>query len=74
MCLDKKFFADLQKPATAAACEHLDTLSGRSEVSQWTESGILAHILERNTITESETLALVHFKTKAVAEWLFIAF
>lgn len=67
VCLGKKFFADLQKPGTAAACEHserLDRLSGLSEVSQLTESVILAHILERNTFTESVTMVAVYLKLK----------
>lgn len=77
VCLYKKFFADLQKPGTAAACERserLDMLSGLSEVSQLTESVILTHILERNTITESVTLVLVYLMMKSVAEWLSIDF
>lgn len=73
MCLDKKFFADLQKkPGTAAACERserLDTLSGLSQASQLTDSVMLAHIFERNTMTGSGTLALVYLKMKAGAEW-----
>lgn len=67
VCLGKKFFADLQKPGTAAACEHserLDRLSGGFSINRKCDS--CTHFRKKYIYRECNNGGSV-FKVEAVA-------